>query len=126
MNLVIPAPRNAMDGTLDEFAGGMVPSAGEACTCANKKQCDMGVRAKGGGGQPCLWWSQGCSIGCDYRATDPRHPYNNGSIPTRAITGGWPHDDKAGFRTAYCDKPGKAVLPKVFRARSQPAYAYSA
>jgi hypothetical protein len=25
-------------------------------------ECDQGLRA-GGGGQPCLWWSQGCSIG---------------------------------------------------------------
>lgn len=114
MNMVIPTPRNAMDGALAEFAGGMAPRDGESCTCANKQKCDMGVRAEGGAGQPCLWWSQGCSIGCEYCATDPRHPANNGSIPTRQITGAWPHDDKAGFRTAYCDAPGKSVLPKPY------------
>jgi len=112
MNMVIPTPRNAMDGKLDEFVGGKSPTT--ACTCANAKECDMGVRKEGGSGQPCLWWSQGCSIGCPYCITDPRHPANNGSIPTRAIEGGWPHTDKAGFRTAYCDAPGTPVLPKQF------------
>ena len=65
-------------------------------------------------GQSCLWWSQGCSIGCDYCATDPRHEANGGEIPTREIEGGWPHTDKAGFRTAYCDEPGQDVLPKEY------------
>ena len=74
----------------------------------------MGIRREGGSGQPCLWWSQGCSIGCDYCITDPRHEANGGKIPTRPVTGGWPHDDKAGFRTAYCDEPGQSVLPKKF------------
>lgn len=112
MSMIIPTSRNAMDGALDEFQGGKSPTT--ACTCANQKECDMGVRKEGGSGQPCLWWSQGCSIGCDYCITDPRHPANNGTIPTHEITGGWPHSDKAGFRTAYCDEPGKAVLPKAY------------
>ena len=112
MNLVIPTPRNANDGKLDIFSGGKSPTT--ACTCANQKECDMGVRAEGGSGQPCLWWSQGCSIGCPYCATDPRHPANKGSIPTHSIDGGWPHADKAGFRTAYCDEPGEPVLPRAY------------
>ena len=33
------------------------------------------------------WWLhllfQGCSIGCDFCLTDPRHPENNGTIPTK-------------------------------------------
>ena len=74
----------------------------------------MGIRKEGGSGQPCLWWSQGCSIGCDFCITDPRHKANGGAIPTREITGGWPHADKAGFRTAYCDEPAQPVLPKKF------------
>lgn len=74
----------------------------------------MGVRKEGGGGQPCLWWSQGCSIGCEYCITDPRHPANHGKIPTSTIDGGWPHTNKAGFRTAYCDEPGRSVLPKKY------------
>lgn len=26
--------------------------------------CDQGLRVDAGG-QPCLWWSQGCTLGCD-------------------------------------------------------------
>jgi hypothetical protein len=48
MNMVIPTPRNAMDGKLDEFVGGKSPTT--ACTCANAKECDMGVRKEGGSG----------------------------------------------------------------------------
>eukprot|EP00666_Eupelagonemidae_sp_cell4sb_P000461 gene461-biopygen34655 len=40
----------------------------------------------------------GCSIGCPYCLTDPKHPANNGSIPVKEITGNPPHADKAGFR----------------------------
>ena len=72
-------------------------------------------REKGGGGQPCLWGSQGCSIGCDFCLTDPRHPDNHGSIPTSPITGNPPHADKAGFRKSYCSQPStEDVLPKEF------------
>ena len=48
------------------------PSSG-TCPNANKRDakgdhgsepCDQGERS-GAGGQPCLWWSQGCTIGCD-------------------------------------------------------------
>lgn len=113
MNMVIPTPRNARDANLSVFAGGKSPTT--SCTCAeNDEVCNMGVRADGGGGQPCLWWSQGCSIGCRHCITDPRHEANHGKIPTDAIQGGWPHTDKAGFRTAYCDEPGQPVLPKKF------------
>ena len=34
MNLVIPTPRNAMDGVLENFRGGRSPTT--ACTCANR------------------------------------------------------------------------------------------
>ena len=47
--------------------------------------------------------------------TDPRHPDNNGSIPTKAINGNPPHADKAGFRKSYCETPSTAaVLPKAY------------
>ena len=29
---------------------------------------------------------QGCSIGCDFCLTDPRHPENNGTIPTKVLS----------------------------------------
>lgn len=64
-------------------------------------RCDGGVRAEGGAGQPCLWWSQGCSIGCAACATN----LTNGVPPPGPITGNAPHTDKAGFRKSYCDNP---------------------
>ena len=33
--------------------------------------------------QSFICFFQGCSIGCDYCLTDPMHPANNGSIPTK-------------------------------------------
>ena len=74
--LYIPTPRNAMDRELPDFAGGKSPS--EACTCNNgngrpDQGCSMGLRGGvdgKGDGQSCLWWSQGCSIGCDKCATE--------------------------------------------------------
>ena len=103
-----------MDRVLPAFAGGK--SASTTCTCANQGGCDMGdARKEGGAGQPCLWWSQGCSIGCEYCLTDPKHPANGGKIPTAAITGNAPHADKAGFRTSYCENPStESVLPKEY------------
>ena len=45
--------------------------------------------------------------------TDPRHPANNGTIPTTPIRGNPPHTDKAGFRKSYCENPTtKATLPR--------------
>ena len=46
-------------------------------------RCDGGVRAEGGSGQPCLWWSQGCSIGCPVCATIMSSAHV-GSRPCRA------------------------------------------
>ena len=81
-SLVIPTPRNAVDGSDPRMKGGATVPGGITCTCADSQDCQMGAaREIGGAGQPCLWWSQGCSIGCDYCLTDPRHPANNGSIP---------------------------------------------
>ena len=72
MSMVIPTPRNAIDGVnVPEMAGGGKVSGGLTCTCADSQNCPMGAaRAVGGAGQPCLWWSQGCSIGCPYCMTD--------------------------------------------------------
>jgi hypothetical protein len=95
--LIIPTTRNSIDRLANGFS---VDGAGlgTPCTCADKgtgraqgcagdgcapglgPKCasgtDKNVRAEGGAGQPCLWWSQGCSIGCDYCLTDPKHPDN--------------------------------------------------
>ena len=66
--------------------------------------CNQGLRVNGGG-QPCLWWSQGCSIGCSVCATDA-----GGTTP---ITGIKPHADKIGFRTrcAQHSSPGAHPAP---------------
>jgi hypothetical protein len=135
-SMIIPTSRNAFDRKAPGFAydGGKLQTP---CTCADKgtgiaqgipkdkhppglgPRCatgsDVNVRAAGGGGQPCLWWSQACSIGCPYCLTDPKHPDNNGTIPSKPITGNPPHADKAGFRKSYCANPTtKAVLPKEY------------
>merc|ERR1719272_1240673 len=111
--MYIPTPRNAMDRALPEFEGGKSPI--EACTCNNgnggkdgpKKGCDMGLR-KGvdgkGDGQSCLWWSQGCSIGCAECATE--------TYGTTPINGNPPQSGKLGFRKRYCNSTLKATLPK--------------
>ena len=70
--LVTPPSRNAVDRFLPEFLNGQSPQT--PCTCPNRwgrnhtgdhgsLPCDQGKRATAGG-QPCLWWSQGCTIGC--------------------------------------------------------------
>ena len=112
--LFIPPSRNADDRNLPSFAGGRSPQT--PCTCANglcpgdnvvhgtcPNGCDQGLRA-GGGGQPCLWFSQGCSIGCDKCATAA-----DGTAPIR---GKAPHADKIGFRTRYCESTVEANLPR--------------
>ena len=39
------------------------------------------------------------------------HVHVRGQAVTReSSSGGWPHADKAGFRTAYCDEPGIASV----------------
>jgi hypothetical protein len=72
-------------------------------------QCKLGVRKDGGEGQPCLWWSQGCSIGCDVCATN----LTDGKPPLGPITGNPPKTGKAGFRKSYCKNPKtNATLPR--------------
>lgn len=115
-SLMIPTPRNAIDGSDPRMKdGGQVPG-GLTCTCASGQNCPMGsARQVSGAGQACLWWSQGCSIGCPFCLTDPQHPDNNGTIRTEPITGNPPHSDKAGFRKSYCASPTtRSVLPKEY------------
>ena len=66
----------------------------------------MGLRAGSDGkgdGQACLWWSQGCSIGCKQCATE--------TYGTKPITGNPPQTGKAGFRKRYCESTFKGTLP---------------
>lgn len=61
--LVEPRPRNARDASLPEFRDGAWPADTDGCDCANSAGgCDAS-KARGSG-QSCLWFSQGCSIGC--------------------------------------------------------------
>eukprot|EP00656_Telonema_subtile_P053251 TRINITY_DN7659_c0_g1_i2.p1 TRINITY_DN7659_c0_g1~~TRINITY_DN7659_c0_g1_i2.p1 ORF type:complete len:400 (+),score=40.23 TRINITY_DN7659_c0_g1_i2:145-1344(+) len=90
-----------MDNVLPEYAGGKSPTQG--CTCTNgngdaHQGCDMGNRATADGlsdGQACLWWSQGCSIGCARCMTDVD--------PTWTASGAPPQAGKIGFSTRYCN-----------------------
>ena len=92
--LFIPTARNANDRDLPGFAGGGAPSPrATQCTCANGvasklgAPCDQGLRANGGG-QPCLWWSQGCSIGCAQLAPHQswRQPFVAAALLLRCST----------------------------------------
>jgi len=111
--LYIPTPRNAMDRILPEFRGGKSPI--EACTCNNgnggpngpKEGCELGLRGGSDGlgdGQSCLWWSQGCSIGCEKCATE--------IYGTTPITGNPPQSGKIGFRKRYCNSTLEPTLPR--------------
>lgn len=96
--LYVPTPRNALESVLPEFADGKSPTQG--CTCTNGNPggdyvsgCDQGLR--GPSGQSCLWWSQGCSIGCKECVT---------AIPGfNDFTGKAPQAGKLGFNTRYCN-----------------------
>ena len=63
--LVSPPSRNARDGVLPEFAHSAFPEGTYGCSCGNNSgvgcELEAGLR---GNGQPCLWFSQGCTIGC--------------------------------------------------------------
>lgn len=62
-SLVFPPSRNALDRFLPGFSGGR--SLSSSCNCGDSvRGCREGTRATGGG-QPCLWFSQGCTIGCE-------------------------------------------------------------
>ena len=64
--MISPSPRNSFDRFLPAFAGGRAPADSTACNCGEahpESGCDEGTRATGGG-QSCLWFSQGCSIYC--------------------------------------------------------------
>merc|ERR1719191_2067803 len=59
-----------------------------------------GVDGKGDG-QSCLWWSQGCSIGCEQCATET---YGTSLIPAPR--------GKIGFGTRYCNSSLEPTLPR--------------
>lgn len=105
--LFIPTPRNSLDRVLPEFANGRAPL--EACTCNNgngspKDGCDRGLRGDADG-QSCLWWSQGCSIGCEKCATE--------TYGTTPISGNPPQSGKIGFGKSYCANPKtNSTLPR--------------
>mmetsp|Transcript_39930 Transcript_39930/g.71823 ORF Transcript_39930/g.71823 Transcript_39930/m.71823 type:complete len:393 (-) Transcript_39930:125-1303(-) len=106
--LFMPRPRNSEDMNLPQFAGGKSPQT--PCTCANgyggkdapEHGCNRGLRGNAGG-QSCLWWSQGCSIGCE-KCASPDSPHAPSGLP--------PHTDKLGFRTRYCNSTFQATLPR--------------
>mmetsp|Transcript_83229 Transcript_83229/g.165229 ORF Transcript_83229/g.165229 Transcript_83229/m.165229 type:complete len:384 (+) Transcript_83229:34-1185(+) len=92
-NLISPPCRNAIDRFLPGFQGGKSPS--DSCNCGDSRRgCQEGVRAPGGG-QPCLWFSQGCIIGCPRCSGIGSHS-------------GGPHSDNKGL----CNSTARPTLPK--------------
>jgi len=66
-SLINPPSRNAVDRFLPGYTNGGYPQGSAGCNCSPKHSedgCDAGVR-QSGNGQPCLWFSQGCTIGCE-------------------------------------------------------------
>lgn len=86
-SLMNPVPRNSNDRDLGPWKNGSSPMT--PCTCANgigglhgeRDGCDLGIKENSGRGQPCLWWSQGCSIHCPYCVTTSP----DGIIPTEPM-----------------------------------------
>ena len=85
-----PAALCRIDRFLPAFKDGQSPQT--PCTCLNAGHrdahgdhgslpCDQGTRADASG-QPCLWWSQGCTIGCDTCTGVLKSPgrYCNGTL----------------------------------------------
>jgi hypothetical protein len=102
-SLFIPPPRNSQDNVLPQFANGRSPAT--PCTCTNgngnsKEGCDRGLRGQADG-QACLWWSQGCSIGCAKCATTMDGP--SAKLSHGPFGGKSPQSGKIGFRTRYCN-----------------------
>ena len=60
--MTVPPSRNAADRELPQFQGGKWTATG--CNCGSPTGCELGTR-EAGGGQACLWFSQGCTIGCE-------------------------------------------------------------
>ena len=69
-SMVKPVPRNAADRSLPIFADGRWPksmggSGNAGCSCTGPDGgCEAGRARTETNGQPCLWFSQGCSPGC--------------------------------------------------------------
>eukprot|EP00929_Paragymnodinium_shiwhaense_P085984 TRINITY_DN46463_c0_g1_i1.p1 TRINITY_DN46463_c0_g1~~TRINITY_DN46463_c0_g1_i1.p1 ORF type:complete len:398 (-),score=38.86 TRINITY_DN46463_c0_g1_i1:33-1226(-) len=93
--LVWPPSRNALDRLLPEFARGKAPRDTDSCNCGDGLHgCEEGERATGGG-QSCLWFSQGCIIGCPECSTIGSHS-------------GGGHPDTQGL----CNSTMKPTLPR--------------
>lgn len=68
-SMVKPFPRNARDGNLSVFRHGAFVQhkvgSHSGCSCtAPAGNCPAGFARPATNGQPCLWFSQGCSPGC--------------------------------------------------------------
>lgn len=87
--LIVPPSRNSIDKGLLEFKDGAIPEGSDGCNCADPAggcPAALGPRAAGNG-QPCLWFQQGCTIGCP-ECTLTRGHYNTSacSNPTTSAT----------------------------------------
>ena len=83
--LLEPTPRNAWDATLPQFRG-------------RRSLCGVGAMS----GQACLWFSQGCVIGCVACSGDGIEPHG---LPQRNATNGCKGGNTAGGGTAQPTLP---------------------
>jgi len=81
-SLLFPVPRGGVDKTLPEFANGTWPKGHYMCECSNSSNtyCHPG--------QSCLWFNQGCTIGCPCtgNGTESRIPNFNTCNTTMRAT----------------------------------------
>jgi len=108
-----------VDRDLPAYSKGQAKDNGTPCTCANGVGGGEAAQTNGcagrtmskttmdsGRGQPCLWWSQGCSIHCKTCLT----ANISGVIRTAPVVGLPPHADKAGFGISYCTQVRRLLV----------------
>eukprot|EP00930_Biecheleria_cincta_P023795 TRINITY_DN17121_c0_g1_i2.p1 TRINITY_DN17121_c0_g1~~TRINITY_DN17121_c0_g1_i2.p1 ORF type:complete len:385 (-),score=66.53 TRINITY_DN17121_c0_g1_i2:19-1173(-) len=85
--LIIPRSRNSVDMDLIEFKDGAIPDGSDGCNCAAAAggcPAALGPRSSGNG-QPCLWFQQGCTIGCTECTGEHGH-YNASACSNPTVT----------------------------------------
>ena len=118
-SLLYPLPRGGVDRDVEPFASGGWPKGHYTCTCTNGTESD-GKKCLPG--QSCLWFNQGCTIGCPCsgNGTMSRHPNysacgtpaisTNNAVRTRTINrGATPGSKEDVYRYMPWRAPGSAV-----------------
>lgn len=62
MSLIWPLPRGGVDRSLPEYAGGKFPAGHYGCECTNATHLGAVCLSA----QSCLWFENGCTVGCEW------------------------------------------------------------